>query len=154
MKENAESTTKKGNEANTMLGTAAVYEGFTKGEICNRNGCDGIIEHERDGGCSCHINPPCSYCTDDGAYCPKCGWDNEYIPQPQTTIIPIRYEKPIVVDDGKKYIVRRFFDDVFEAVVETNLTKPEARALCANYNSKERAYVHFDISEQKSSSCA
>lgn len=50
-------------------------EGFLKGDVCNRNGCDGIIdEHEKDGSCSCHINPPCSYCEHDASYCPKCDW--------------------------------------------------------------------------------
>ena len=50
--------------------------GYLKGEICNRGGCLGIIEeHELDGGCSCHINPPCSYCTTSREYCPECDWD-------------------------------------------------------------------------------
>lgn len=49
--------------------------GIYKGEKCNRNGCEGIIdEYEKDGGCSCHINPPCSYCEEDAAYCEACGW--------------------------------------------------------------------------------
>ena len=40
--------------------------GYFKGEKCNRNGCNGIIdEHEKEGECTCHINPPCSYCTTD-----------------------------------------------------------------------------------------
>ena len=53
-----------------------ITHGVLKGEQCNRNGCAGIIdEHEKEGGCSCHINPPCSYCTTDTAYCPVCGWD-------------------------------------------------------------------------------
>jgi hypothetical protein len=52
--------------------------GILKGETCNRNGCDGIInEHPKEGGCSCHINPPCSYCTTSTEYCPKCGWDGK-----------------------------------------------------------------------------
>lgn len=51
-------------------------EGYIKGEICNRNGCTGTIdEHDKEGCCSCHINPPCSYCTTDTSYCPLCGWD-------------------------------------------------------------------------------
>lgn len=50
--------------------------GYEKGDICNRNGCIGIIdEYEGEGGCTCHINPPCSYCVDSRAYCPECSWD-------------------------------------------------------------------------------
>jgi hypothetical protein len=50
-------------------------EGIFKGDVCNRDGCKGIIdEHEKEGGCSCHINPPCSYCTTDTSYCPVCDW--------------------------------------------------------------------------------
>lgn len=53
-----------------------VEYGLCKGEQCNRNGCAGVInEHEKEGSCSCHINPPCSYCTTDTAYCPECGWE-------------------------------------------------------------------------------
>ena len=63
--------------------------GLLKGEVCNRNGCDGIIIHEREGSCSCHYsNPPCSYCTDDSQYCPKCEWDNrEREPKVPTKVI-------------------------------------------------------------------
>ena len=50
--------------------------GYSKGEICNRDGCNGIIdEHQKEGCCSCHINPPCSYCVEPNAYCETCGWD-------------------------------------------------------------------------------
>lgn len=49
--------------------------GVIKGEQCNRDGCAGIIdEHEKEGSCSCHINPPCGYCTNDSAFCPVCDW--------------------------------------------------------------------------------
>jgi hypothetical protein len=52
--------------------------GYIKGEKCNRNGCDGIInEIEVGDGCSCHINPPCSYCCNLNQYCDECGWENE-----------------------------------------------------------------------------
>lgn len=51
-------------------------EGYLKGEVCNRDGCVGIIdEHYTDSCCSCHINPPCSYCTTSREYCPICDWD-------------------------------------------------------------------------------
>lgn len=50
--------------------------GVIKGELCGRNDCPGIIdEYEKEGGCSCHINPPCGYCTTDASYCPICGWE-------------------------------------------------------------------------------
>src|SRR5579859_6879037 len=50
--------------------------GYLKDEICNRDGCKGVIvEHDSDGCCSCHINPPCGYCTTSREYCPECGWD-------------------------------------------------------------------------------
>lgn len=52
--------------------------GIVKGEVCNRDGCEGIIdEHEKEGCCACHINPPCSYCTTDTSYCPVCDWSCE-----------------------------------------------------------------------------
>lgn len=53
-------------------------KGVLKGDNCNRNGCKGIInEHEKEGCCSCHINPPCGYCTTDTSYCPVCNWSAE-----------------------------------------------------------------------------
>lgn len=50
--------------------------GYLKGEICGRNGCQGMIEeHPSESCCSCHINPPCSYCTDAREFCSICGWE-------------------------------------------------------------------------------
>lgn len=52
----------------------AFPHGVEAGEVCFRDGCDGeIMEYEKDG-CSCHINPPCSACVANRAYCPKCDW--------------------------------------------------------------------------------
>jgi len=48
--------------------------GYMEGEICNRNGCKGVIEDVIES-CSCHLNPPCSKCVGDGCYCPDCGWE-------------------------------------------------------------------------------
>lgn len=50
-------------------------EGYEKGETCNRDGCIGVIkEHDKEGSCSCHINPPCSICVESRAFCPICDW--------------------------------------------------------------------------------
>ncbi len=50
--------------------------GYTTEDRCNRNGCVGIIEeYAKEGACSCHINPPCSYCVNDNHFCPICNWD-------------------------------------------------------------------------------
>ncbi len=55
-----------------------VDPGYFTGEVCNRNGCIGMIQEDPgDGGCRCHINPPCSYCSIDHHFCPECGWDGE-----------------------------------------------------------------------------
>lgn len=66
------------------MSTETTALGYLKGDKCNRNECKGNIdEHDKDGSCRCHINPPCSYCTTDTAYCPECGW------QPADDIKPV-----------------------------------------------------------------
>lgn len=60
--------------------------GYFKGDICNRNGCQGTMQRA-DGVCSCHLNPPCSYCENNEIICDECGevfatgdeenWQNE-----------------------------------------------------------------------------
>lgn len=56
----------------------ANYLGYSRGETCNREGCEGIIEEmETDGCCSCHINAPCSNCESGKGYCESCGWDGK-----------------------------------------------------------------------------
>lgn len=52
--------------------------GYLEGEICNRDGCKELISlKEVEGGCCCHINPPCSYCVTPKEHCTECGWDAE-----------------------------------------------------------------------------
>jgi hypothetical protein len=50
--------------------------GTAEGETCRRNGCDGVLvtRMPNEGSCSCHINPPCSYCTSSTIACTKCDW--------------------------------------------------------------------------------
>ena len=60
--------------------------GYFKGDICNRNGCQGTMQRA-DGVCRCHLNPPCSYCENNEIICDECGevfatgdkenWQNE-----------------------------------------------------------------------------
>lgn len=66
---------KKMNDNPELFRKPKVEPGFVKGEVCGRDGCQGIIEeHEKDGGCTCFINPPCSYCVEPCEFCPECDW--------------------------------------------------------------------------------
>jgi len=51
--------------------------GYEEGDVCNRNGCKGVIEAAEVENCSCHINPPCSACVNAGFNCPECEWSSE-----------------------------------------------------------------------------
>ena len=52
--------------------------GWCEGEVCNRNGCDGVMEKIDDGrGCTCFIVSPCSHCVDMLFECNKCGETTE-----------------------------------------------------------------------------
>ena len=77
-------------------------EGIEKGQVCNRNGCNGTIaEYEKEGGCSCHVSPPCSFCTEDNSYCPLCEW----------------YANEIIVQESKiKSIGGTLFEDPFRSM--------------------------------------
>lgn len=48
--------------------------GIDVGEVCNRKGCELLIQEKPVVDCSCHINPPCGACTDPRLFC-ECGWD-------------------------------------------------------------------------------
>ncbi|GAB2798916.1 hypothetical protein GCM10027040_27330 [Halomonas shantousis] len=53
----------------------AISVGYEVGETCNRHGCQGVIQEiDPDGCCSCHISPPCGYCTAPREHCPECEW--------------------------------------------------------------------------------
>ena len=51
--------------------------GFLEGEVCNRDGCDGIIEYEEVENCNCFNSAPCSACVDAKLNCPKCDWERD-----------------------------------------------------------------------------
>ena len=50
--------------------------GVMDGDICNRDGCEGILELSHVENCSCHINPPCQACVGRSIVCPVCGYDS------------------------------------------------------------------------------
>lgn len=62
--------------------------GYEEGQTCWRNGCQGVIDTQAhvDGCCSCHISPPCGFCTTPRERCPVCDWqatdekEERYIP--------------------------------------------------------------------------
>jgi len=49
--------------------------GYEEGDVCGRDGCEGVIEIHPVENCSCHINPPCSQCTAPREFCPVCDWE-------------------------------------------------------------------------------
>jgi len=55
-----------------------VISGYFEGDICNREGCDGIIDSHPAENCHCHLVAPCSSCTSLRNFCPKCGWEEKY----------------------------------------------------------------------------
>ena len=38
--------------------------------------CSGSLYYPEVENCSCHINPPCSACTDNPLTCEDCGWED------------------------------------------------------------------------------
>jgi hypothetical protein len=47
--------------------------GTKENEVCNRDGCLGVITYEEPENCYCHISAPCSVCENLKLVCPKCG---------------------------------------------------------------------------------
>ncbi len=56
-----------------------VVYGLTEGDVCNRRGCKGIMYRiETVDECTCHVSPPCCYCTDADYECDECGHLEEH----------------------------------------------------------------------------
>jgi len=52
--------------------------GVGEGQVCNRDGCFGVIELSMPENCSCHLGSPCPSCESAfKPYCPECGWSSE-----------------------------------------------------------------------------
>lgn len=48
--------------------------GYEEGDVCNRDGCPGIIKNAPVENCTCFICAPCSRCVEDRTYCPECDY--------------------------------------------------------------------------------
>lgn len=101
-------------------------EHFETGEKCPDKKCNGILETTLDGGCSCHIHPPCSYCVskNDNLSCSVCGED------------PYEYEP-------KEYQVVRYWDEIYDRTVTSNLTEKEAKELAYKLNKSRTIYTSY-----------
>lgn len=109
--------------------------GYLSGEICNRNGCEGVIaEHEKEGSCSCHINPPCSYCTTDTAYCPVCGWE------PAEDIKPI---DPEVEKRNQEYYQKQ--QEEWKAAEEAFDRKYNGKEPVTELEIRSQGHTHFTM---------
>ena len=67
--------------------------------------CGGKLQYKHEGGCSCHISPPCSSCTDALLTCNCCGWEEErhYEPPSNIKYEPWVYKKPSAdLGNGKR----------------------------------------------------
>lgn len=134
--------------------------GNLDGEKCNRGGCEGIICHTREGSCSCHNNPPCSYCTDDGQYCPECEWSNaddnresrrKELANPKPIInfdFEAARQKRIELNKGKLFEIRKYFDDHFEGVIAKDLDYESADNLLDKCKKLPACYVSYQMNEQ------
>lgn len=141
-------------------------EGYLKGDVCNREGCKGTIdEHDTDGGCSCHISPPCSYCETPREFCPECDWesiderdalDAAYMAKTKPKIIVPKTKEEIqkekeeryAQDDGELYTIYRYFDSILEGTNGSDLTKGEAYRKLDELNNKDRYYVSYSMMKQ------
>lgn len=51
--------------------------GWEEGDMCNVDGCDGVLEFQPVKDCFCHISPPCGACVDNMPVCNECGREVE-----------------------------------------------------------------------------
>lgn len=58
------------------MNTAAAL-GYSDGDTCQRDGCNGVIAFHPSENCSCHIAPPCFSCTSATAFCHECEWEEK-----------------------------------------------------------------------------
>lgn len=112
--------------------------GHCKDEKCNRDNCKGIIkEKEIEGCCSCHISPPCGYCTEPKNYCPECDWDqkeeNNKADQKNTDYWTDYNNSAKAKEDREKAKER---EDVFNKMYRGDMKVEE-------YQDRHKSHTHF-----------
>lgn len=82
-----------------------MYAGYyEEGDRCPEKDCKGLFDYIRVKSCSCHINPPCSACTDAPLTCKECGFEPDEPPHKDLPIVPglfTREYKPKPLDKTK-----------------------------------------------------
>lgn len=106
---------------------------FEEGDKCPE--CDGNFHYPPVENCACHINPPCSACTDNRLECDKCGYEPEepeYKDVPVALGLSMREYKPKPLDNMKiDYRVKMHTaaTQICEGVYPEGTTRQEVEAV-------------------------
>ena len=107
---------------------------YEKGDVCPE--CrKGIIDWPPVENCSCHINPPCSACTDRLLACPECGWEDERPDYKYVVITPglsMREDAPRPLDNSKidyRAKMHTHFSMIKEGVYPKGASREEVEAV-------------------------
>jgi len=115
-------------------------EGYSKGDICNRDNCKGIIqEHDSDGCCSCYINPPCSYCETSREYCPECDWDGNEEQQES-----IRIDNEHFVNSGQAEFYRKENEKI-QILAKEFENLYQSKHLVEKFDYRSKSHTHFSM---------
>ena len=113
-----------------------MYLGFyEEGDRCPEKDCEGHFEYIREKGCSCHISPPCSACTDAPLTCNECGHqpeEPEHVDVPVAPGLSMREYKPRPLDNSKiDYRVKMHSNSsqLCEGVYPDGTTQEEVRKI-------------------------
>lgn len=104
--------------------------GIEEDDTCNRNGCKGTIILPPVVNCSCHINPPCSACTDNELQCDECfftvGVDDEQHPAAFPSPEALR-ERIAVALSPVQLLIDIDIDIVVDGVMDAIAANPPAK---------------------------
>ncbi len=110
------------------------------GDICNRDGCEGTLyDREIEGCCSCHSNPPCSYCTEPRLACDECDWNL----RDQLYLQEMEYRKTEKYKKEQEYYAE-------EARKRNEATKAfydfySSKEIATEFNCRSNSHTHFSM---------